>query len=113
MKRRRAPARSARGGTRKAGAGKARARQPASRGKAAAASKPASSIAVANARVLADLREALAHQSATSDVLNVICRSPSDAQPVFEMIAEHAALLCEAQFCFVYRFDGKLMHFVA
>src|SRR5262245_48474518 len=29
------------------------------------------------------------------------------------MIAESAARLCEAQFCFVYRFDGQLLHFVA
>jgi GAF domain-containing protein/DNA-binding NarL/FixJ family response regulator/anti-sigma regulatory factor (Ser/Thr protein kinase) len=29
------------------------------------------------------------------------------------MIAESAARLCEAQFCFVYRFDGHLLHFVA
>jgi signal transduction histidine kinase len=29
------------------------------------------------------------------------------------MIAESAARLCEAQYCFVYRFDGQLLHFVA
>src|SRR5262245_6875548 len=29
------------------------------------------------------------------------------------MIAESAARLCEGQFCFVYRFDGQLLHFVA
>ena len=36
-----------------------------------------------------------------------------DAQPVFDMIAENAQRLCGAQFCFVYRFDGELLHFVA
>jgi GAF domain-containing protein len=46
-------------------------------------------------------------------VLNVISRSPTNIQPVFDMIAESAARLCEAQFCFVYRFDGHLLHFVA
>jgi len=60
-----------------------------------------------------EVTEALQYQTATSDVLGVISRSPTDVQPVFNMIAERAAQLCEAQFCFVYRFDGKLLHFVA
>jgi two-component system, NtrC family, sensor kinase len=57
--------------------------------------------------------EALDQQAATAEVLRVIRRSPADVQPVFEMIAESAAKLCAAQFCFVYRFDGQLLHFVA
>jgi two-component system, NtrC family, sensor kinase len=60
-----------------------------------------------------ELIEALEYQTATSEVLNVISRSPSDVQPVFDMIAESAARLCVGQFCFVYRFDGQLLHFVA
>ena len=46
-------------------------------------------------------------------MLSVISRSPTDVQPVFNMIAQSAARLCEAQFCFVYRYDGELLHFVA
>ena len=57
--------------------------------------------------------ETLEQQAATSEVLRVIRRSPTDVQPVFDMIAESAARLCTAEFCFVYRFDGQLLHFVA
>src|SRR5262249_59999253 len=52
-------------------------------------------------------------QAATGEVLNVIRRSPTDVQPVFDMIAESVSQLCEAEYCFAYRFDGQLLHFVA
>jgi two-component system, NtrC family, sensor kinase len=77
-------------------------------------------IAIENVRLFKELEartreatEALEYRTATSDVLNVISRSPTDVQPVFDMIAESAARLCEAQYCFVYRFEGQLLHFVA
>ena len=77
-------------------------------------------IAIENTRLLNELRErtkdltkSLEHRTATSEVLGVISSSVMDAQPVFDMIAENAQRLCGAQFCFVYRFDGELLHFVA
>src|SRR6516164_2944510 len=65
------------------------------------------------ARLTRELNEAREQQVATADVLKVISRSPTDVQPVFDMIAERARRLCDGQFCFVYRFDGQLLHFVA
>src|SRR5215204_3556200 len=67
----------------------------------------------ADADTFARLREALEQQAATDDILRVIARSRTDVQPVFNMIAERAARICEAHFCHVFQFDGELMHFVA
>src|SRR5215472_6071113 len=64
-------------------------------------------------RFARELKEAREQQAATADVLKVISRSRSDVQPIFDMIAESARRLCGGQFCFVYRFDGQLLHFVA
>ena len=61
----------------------------------------------------AELAETLEHQTATGYVLDVIGRSPTDVQPVFQRIADSAATLCEARFCNVFRFDGQLIHFAA
>src|SRR5262245_6585205 len=60
-----------------------------------------------------ELSEALEHQTATSEVLNVITRSPTDAQPVFGAIVESAARLCEAVFSAVCLYDGDLLHIAA
>lgn len=60
-----------------------------------------------------ELGEALEQQAATSEILRVISTSPRDVQPVFTAIAENAARLCAAEFCFVFRFDSELLHPVA
>src|SRR5262249_10817853 len=60
-----------------------------------------------------DLTEALEQQTATSKILHVISRSPTDIQPVFDTIARNAAQLCDGTFCFVFRFDGALLHLAA
>src|SRR5438093_2696626 len=62
---------------------------------------------------LAQVTETRDQQTATSEILRVISSSPTDVQPVFDMIAQSAARLCKAQFCHVFRFDGELMHFAA
>ena len=77
-------------------------------------------IAIENVRLFEEvqarnhaLTESLEQQTAMSEILRVISRSPTDVQPVFETIAESAARLCQAKFCSVFRFDGELVHFMA
>src|ERR1700730_7556858 len=65
------------------------------------------------ARLTRELTEASERQTATAELLSLIASSPHDAQPVFDMIAKNAARLCKAQFCYVFRFDGELVHFAA
>src|SRR5262249_22644867 len=43
----------------------------------------------------------------------VISSSPTDAQPVFDAIAESALRLCEGSFSNVIRYDGELLHLAA
>ena len=61
----------------------------------------------------AELTKSLERQTGTSEVLRVISSSPSDTQPVFDMIARRAVELCDSDSCAVFRFDGQSIHLVA
>src|SRR5450759_2009081 len=65
------------------------------------------------ARLTRELEEALRQQTATSEVLSIIRRSPTNAQPVFDAIVESASRLCDAVFSVVWRYDGELLHYAA
>jgi two-component system, NtrC family, sensor kinase len=71
-------------------------------------------IAIENVRLFTelgarnrDLSESLEQQTATSEILQVISSSPTDLQPVFDIIAESAVKLCGAEAGLVTRFDGE------
>ncbi len=66
-------------------------------------------IAIENTRLLSELREALAQQTATSEVLSVISSSPTDIRPVFETIGERAEKLCGAEISVVSMVDGDVI----
>jgi two-component system NtrC family sensor kinase len=67
-------------------------------------------IAIQNARLFNETNEALERQTATADILRVISESPTDVQPVFQAIAEHARLLCKAQVGATTRLEGDMVH---
>ncbi len=77
-------------------------------------------IAIENARLFeevqaksADLRESLQHQTATSDVLQVISASAGELDPVFRKLLENATRICGARFGMMWLMEGEATRCVA
>src|SRR5205814_8089087 len=70
-------------------------------------------IAIENVRLFNDTKEALEQQTASSEVLGVISRSPTDLKPVFEAILDSALRLCGGSLGLLNLWNGKSYRTVA
>src|SRR5262249_42891824 len=65
------------------------------------------------ARLTHDRDEALLRETANSEILRLISKSPGDLELVFRTILEHATRICNAKFGTLFRFDSKMYQLAA
>src|SRR5262245_2011918 len=70
-------------------------------------------IAIENVRLFKELEARNRDLTATSEILQVISRSPTEVQPVFAAIVERAVHVCGGIMGNIYTFDGELIHHAA
>ena len=70
-------------------------------------------IAIQNAHLFNETKEALEQQTAIAEILRVISSSPTDVLPVLDAIAERAARLCDASSASMYLTDGDTLKHLA
>src|SRR4030095_2860667 len=70
-------------------------------------------IALENVRLFNELTESLEQQTATSEILSVIASSPTNIQPVLDVVVENAARLCEATDAQIRLVEGNRTRLVA
>jgi GAF domain-containing protein len=64
-------------------------------------------------RLFQELKESLEQQTATSEILGVIASSPTDIQPVLDVVAENSARVCGATDALIFRIEGDMLRVVA
>jgi two-component system, NtrC family, sensor kinase len=70
-------------------------------------------IAIENVRLFQELKESLEQQTATSEILGVIASSPTDIQPVLDVIAENAARVCGSYDAVIRLVEGDKLRLAA
>src|SRR5262249_28058111 len=61
---------------------------------------------IENVRLFNETKEALGQQTATSEVLSIISKSPGELAPVFDAMLENATRICQANYGVMFLYEG-------